>query len=761
MHRKEVFSSSGKFTSTSHPFLIRRGGKGKRTKLGLRDAHSSDETRNSFHFSPVFCVVVVFHRASRDNLHEDVKAGSTIVNICVGIKNNIMESSEVRCGRECVRVAGVRAAVQPLRAVLLALRVPARATLLQPSHLLRARRRAHSQGAPHRRLQLVLPVSARRLQLAGRAPPAPCRLGRLGCIASSVARFTGEERRCINLGSYNYLGFAEPTGPCADAAAEATRRYGLALASSRAELGSCPLHEELEEATARFLGVEAALVCGMGFATNALGLPGLLGPGALVLSDENNHASLILGLRLARVTVRVFRHNDLRHLERLARDAIAERRWTNIVVVVEGVYSMEGSIVPLQGIIALKKRLGLQVYLDEAHSVGALGAHARGVTDHCGVRPADVDVLMGTFTKSFGAAGGYIAGSAKLIKWLRAHGHMHAYAHAMSPAVCMQILAAMRALRTPSGLRRVRTLRDNTHYFRSRLRALGVVAYGHEDSPVVPMLVYTFSNMAAVVERLTARGIATVGVGFPATPLYKARISWSAASTPSRRSSTSSDCATPVSLSDRHAPPRTPVSLSDRHAPPRTPVSLSDRHAPPRTPVSLSDRHAPPRTPVSLSDRHAPPRTPVSLSDRHAPPRTPVSLSDRHAPPRTPVSLSDRHAPPRTPVSLSDRHAPPRTPVSLSDRHAPPRTPVSLSDRHAPPRTPVSLSDRHAPPRTPVSLSDRHAPPRTPVSLSDRHAPPRTPVSLSDRHAPPRTPVSLSDRHAHNVLLIYLLLIIS
>ncbi|CAH2075837.1 unnamed protein product, partial [Iphiclides podalirius] len=336
--------------------------------------------------------------------------------------------------------------------------------------------------------------------------------------------FTGTERRCINLGSYNYLGFAEPTGPCAEAAAQAARRYGLAMASSRAELGSCPVHKELEETTARFLGVEAAMVFGMGFATNSLGLPGLLGPGTLALSDENNHASLILGLRLARATVRVFRHNDLRHLERLAREAIAERRWRKIVIVVEGVYSMEGSIVPLQGVVALKRRLGLQLYLDEAHSVGAMGAHARGVTDHCGVEPSDVDVLMGTFTKSFGAAGGYIAGSARLIAWLRAHGHAHAYAHALSPPVATQIAAAMRALRTPQGLRRVRTLRDNTHHFRRRLQQMGVVTLGHADSPVVPMLVYTFSKMAATVERLTARGIATVGVGFPATPLYKARI---------------------------------------------------------------------------------------------------------------------------------------------------------------------------------------------------------------------------------------------
>ncbi|CAH2107900.1 unnamed protein product [Euphydryas editha] len=262
----------------------------------------------------------------------------------------------------------------------------------------------------------------------------------------------------------------------------------------------------------------------MGFATNSLGLPGLLGAGALVLSDENNHASLILGLRLARVTVRVFRHNDLRHLERLARRAIAEGKWTKIVVVVEGVYSMEGSIVPLRALVALKKRLGLQLYLDEAHSVGAMGPRGRGVTDHWGVDPRDVDVLMGTFTKSFGAAGGYIAGSARLVACVRAQGHAHAYAHAMAPCVAAQVLAAMRAIASPAGAARVRRLRDNTHYFRRRLRAMGVLTFGHEDSPVVPMLVYTFSKMAATVEGLTARGVATVGVGFPATPLNKARI---------------------------------------------------------------------------------------------------------------------------------------------------------------------------------------------------------------------------------------------
>ncbi|CAB3250870.1 unnamed protein product [Arctia plantaginis] len=338
-------------------------------------------------------------------------------------------------------------------------------------------------------------------------------------------RFTGSKRRCINLGSYNYLGFAEGEGGSTHAdVAAATRHFGLAMCSSRAELGDTALHRELEHTTAKFLGVESAIVVGMGFATNTLALPGLLGPGALALSDANNHASLILGLRLARATVRVFRHNDVRHLEQLARAALAEGKWRKIVIVVEGVYSMEGSICPLAALVALKKRLGLQLYLDEAHSIGALGPRGRGVTDYAGVDPNDVDVLMGTFTKSFGAAGGYIAGSARLTAWVRAQGHAHTYAHAMAPAVAQQIVCAMRALDAPPGRARIAALRDNTHYFRNRLREMGVVTFGHHDSPVVPMLVYTFSKMAATVERLTDSGIAAVGVGFPATPLNQARI---------------------------------------------------------------------------------------------------------------------------------------------------------------------------------------------------------------------------------------------
>ncbi|XP_059049581.1 serine palmitoyltransferase 2 [Achroia grisella] len=334
-------------------------------------------------------------------------------------------------------------------------------------------------------------------------------------------RFTGKKRVCINLGSYNYLGLSmldrEPV-------AEAVRKYGLALASPYGELGRCELHDQLEAEIADFLGVEAAIVFGMGFATNTLSLPGLLGPDVLALSDENNHSSLILGMRLARATVRVFRHNDVRHLEQLARAAIAEGKWRKIVIVVEGVYSMEGSIVPLQAVVALKRQLGLQLYLDEAHSIGALGPRGRGVTDYWDVSPSDVDILMGTFTKSFGAAGGYIAGSARTVRAVRGAGHAASYAHAMSPPVVQQVRVALRTMCSPAGHERFQQLHRNVRYFRTKLESMGVVVFGHPDSPVVPMLVYTFSKMAATVELLTECGIATVGVGFPATPLNKARI---------------------------------------------------------------------------------------------------------------------------------------------------------------------------------------------------------------------------------------------
>ncbi|XP_031835315.1 serine palmitoyltransferase long chain base subunit [Nomia melanderi] len=347
-------------------------------------------------------------------------------------------------------------------------------------------------------------------------------------------QFTGTSTKCINLGSYNYLGFAEATGKCAEQSIEALKEFGCGSGSTRLELGSMPIHNELEQLTARFLGVEDAIVFGMGFATNALNLPSLLSKDCLVLSDEKNHASLILGLRLSGATIKVFDHNNMKHLESRLKSAVVfgqprtGKPWKKIVIVVEGVYSMEGSIVHLPEILKLKEKYKAYVYLDEAHSTGAMGKHGRGVCDYYGINPRNVDVLMGTFTKSFGSAGGYIAGTKTLINHLRIYSHAHTYAAAMSPPIAQQIITSMKIIAgedgTNDGQKRTKQLARNTRYFRRRLNQIGVIIYGNEDSPVVPMLVYLFSKIGAVVRTLTTHNIAAVGVGFPATPLMEGRI---------------------------------------------------------------------------------------------------------------------------------------------------------------------------------------------------------------------------------------------
>jgi len=346
-------------------------------------------------------------------------------------------------------------------------------------------------------------------------------------------QFTGTTTKCLNMGSYNYLGFAEAEGPCAAESQNAVVDLGLGTCSSRHELGTMSIHQELERLVARFVGAEDSITFGMGFATNALNLPCLVSKGCLVLSDENNHASLILGLRLSGATTRVFKHNDMKDLERQLRQGVIQgqprtyRPWRKILIVVEGVYSMEGSIVNLPDVIALKKKYKAYLYLDEAHSIGALGPRGRGVVDYYGCDPKDVDILMGTFTKSFGSAGGYIAGSKKLINHIRIQSHASCYAASMSAPVAQQIISSMRIIMgedgTNEGQRRLEQLSRNSRYFRQRLRQMGLIVYGNDDSPVVPVLLFMPAKIAAAARELIKRGVASVSVGFPATRITESR----------------------------------------------------------------------------------------------------------------------------------------------------------------------------------------------------------------------------------------------
>jgi serine palmitoyltransferase len=406
---------------------------------------------------------------------------------------------------------------------------------------------------------------------------------------NATFKMEGTKTRALNVSSYNYLGFAQARGGCADAVQEAILRYGLSACGSRLEGGTLDLHLQAEALVAQFVGQEDALINSMGFATNSTTLPALVSKGCLVISDEFNHASIRFGLRLSGAIVRMFKHNDMKDLESLLREVISQgqprthRPWKKIMLVVEGLYSMEGTILNLPAIIELKKRykarfcfgicgtrssspcLQFYLFVDEAHSIGAMGPNGRGVCDYFGINPRSVDILMGTFTKSFGAAGGYISGSKAIISQLRLRTHAGPYCESMSPAVLTQIVASMGSimgvspppppntlengvilhpgpapasalpawLALPQNLRdgsegreRLQRLAFNVRYLHMGLQKLGFITYGHTNSPIVPLLLFNPGKMCLFSRLMSERKtpIVVVVVAYPATRLVTSRV---------------------------------------------------------------------------------------------------------------------------------------------------------------------------------------------------------------------------------------------
>ncbi|SCZ97251.1 BZ3500_MvSof-1268-A1-R1_Chr4-2g07088 [Microbotryum saponariae] len=363
--------------------------------------------------------------------------------------------------------------------------------------------------------------------------------------------FTGETTQALNISSYNYLGFAQTRGPCADQAEEMVKTLGVTAAGGRNDVGTSDFHVQAERLVAAFLGTEDAMIVSMGFATNSTSLPALLTKGCLVISDELNHSSIRFGARLSGAMVRQYKHNNMKDLEQLLRECVSQgqprthRPWKKIMVIVEGLYSMEGTLVDLPVILQLKEKYKFYLYIDEAHSIGALGPRGRGVCDYFGVDPKRIDILMGTFTKSFGASGGYIAGSHALINALRLTSHSQNYAEAMAPPVLSQIVTSMGSIMGPAALAyvpalaklpthlmdgregqdRLRRLAFNCRYLSGGLKKLGFIVYGHRDSPIVPLLLFSPGKMGSFSRMMLERHkIVVVVVAYPATPLVASRV---------------------------------------------------------------------------------------------------------------------------------------------------------------------------------------------------------------------------------------------
>ena len=346
-------------------------------------------------------------------------------------------------------------------------------------------------------------------------------------------QLTGKITQTLNMSSYNYLGFAQSDGPCADAVESTVRKSGISMASPRADAGTSKLHLEAERLIADFVGKPAAMVFSMGFVTNATAFPALVGKGSLIISDELNHSSVRFGARLSGAMIEMFKHNNMNDLERVLREVISQgqprthRPWKKILVVVEGLYSMEGSMCNLPGLLALKKKYKFNLFVDEAHSIGALGPQGRGVCDYFGIDPAEVDLLMGTLTKSFGANGGYIAASKPIVDKLRIINAGSLFAESPAPPILKQITTSLRIitgeLMPGEGKERLQRLGFNSRYLRIGLKRLGYIVYGHDDSPIIPVLLYNPAKMPAFSHEMLRRKISVVVVGYPATPLVASR----------------------------------------------------------------------------------------------------------------------------------------------------------------------------------------------------------------------------------------------
>jgi 8-amino-7-oxononanoate synthase len=292
----------------------------------------------------------------------------------------------------------------------------------------------------------------------------------------------------IMLGSNNYLGL---TGDerVLQGARDALTKYGTGLTGSRLLNGTIALHLELEQEIAEWMGTEEALVFTTGHQANLAALGTLLAPGDTVVADSGDHASILDGCLLSRAKLRAFRHNRMDKLERTLEKAAGDGG--GILVVVDGVYSMEGDLAPLPQIAELCARFGARLMVDEAHGAGVLGARGAGASELLGVEDR-VDLRMGTFSKSLASCGGFLAGDHEVIDFLRVQSRAFLFAAAGVPAAIGAALAALRIVRSDEGPPLLARMLDNAAYLHAGLRERGFKVVEHEGghmTPVVPVSV--------------------------------------------------------------------------------------------------------------------------------------------------------------------------------------------------------------------------------------------------------------------------------
>lgn len=320
-------------------------------------------------------------------------------------------------------------------------------------------------------------------------------------------------RKMIMIGSNNYLGLT--THPkVKEAAKAAIDKYGSGCTGSRFLNGTLDIHEELEHRLAKFMRKEKALLFSTGFQANLGAISVLAGKDDMILCDRMNHASIIDGCRLAFGRTIKFKHNDIEDLERILTSVDLEEASGSNLVITEGVFSMEGDLGNLPDIVRLRKQLGFRILLDDAHGIGYFGAGGRGVAEFFGLEN-EVDLIMGTFSKSFASLGGFVAGEGAVIDYIKHHARALIFSASMPPAAVATVLAALDIMETePEHKER---LWRNTRKMQGAYRDLGF-NIGGTASPVVPIIVGEFQKTLVFWKELFEAGVFVNPIVSPAVP---------------------------------------------------------------------------------------------------------------------------------------------------------------------------------------------------------------------------------------------------
>ena len=324
-------------------------------------------------------------------------------------------------------------------------------------------------------------------------------------------------KKVLNFCSNNYLGLANHP-KLVEAAIGALKKYGVGPGAVRSIAGTMQIHHELEQRLARFKGVEAAVVLQSGFSANTAVIPVLAGKGDLIISDELNHASIIDGSRLSGAAIERYAHANVEDLERVI--SLNKEQYRRMLVITDGVFSMDGDLAPLNEIYEVTSRHDVMLLVDDAHGEGVIGRGGRGIVDHFDLH-GKVDVEVGTLSKAFGVVGGIVAGSARVIEWVRQRGRPFLFSSATPPADVAACIAAVDLLENSTEL--VDRLWDNARYFQEQLRQMGLDT-GHSQTPITPVMLGEAPLAQQFSRELFAENVFAMSLGFPTVPQGKARI---------------------------------------------------------------------------------------------------------------------------------------------------------------------------------------------------------------------------------------------